>query len=302
MCFNELVVQRAEMLGSQQSKYGGTRLKGVMAEGTKVQPLVSVITAVHNGQQYLTGCLESVLCQDYPNIEHIVLDGGSTDGTLELLQHYDGRIALWRSEPDEGMYSAWNKGLLEARGEWICFLGVDDELLPGAIRAYMELAARNSQAEYLSSKIKVIHSTGYWKFAGSPWTWKQFSKFMCTVHPGSMHRRSLFQRLGNYDTSYRIVADYELLLRARHQLKAAYMPAVTVMMRAEGVSATRMMLREKARAKVATGGRSKVLAGLELWIDNAKYLLRPLHYALGGIVARVRDRMRGNQSSTSLDR
>lgn len=251
-----------------------------------------MITAVYNGRQYLAGCLESVLCQDYPNIEHIVLDGGSTDGTIDLLRQYDDRIALWKSERDSGMYSAWNKGILEAHGEWICFLGADDEFLPGAVSAYMELAGKNPHAQYLSSKIRVVHSTGYTKTAGTPWTWKQFSKFMCTVHPGSMHRRSLFQQLGNYDTSYRIVGDYELLLRARERLRAAFMPNITVIMRAEGMSGTREALREKALAKVATGGRSKWLSSLELKVDNAKYLLRPLHYVLGGVVARLRERGR----------
>lgn len=204
--------------------YGGKRLKGIVAEGSADQPLVTVVTAVYNGQTYIAGCLESVLRQDYPNIEHIVLDGASSDETVEVLRQYEERIALWRSEPDQGIYYAWNKALLEARGEWICFLGVDDEFLPGAVSEYMALAAKNPQAEYLSSRARRIHSSGYERTIGWPWTWKKFSKAMCTPHVGSMHHRSLFQRLGTYDTSYRIVADYELLLRARQELKTAYMP------------------------------------------------------------------------------
>jgi len=249
-------------------------------------PLVTVITAVLNGVGTINNCIESVVRQDYPNIEHIVLDGGSSDGTIDVLRQCDDRIALWRSEPDRGIYDAWNKGLLEARGEWICFLGADDEFLPGAVSAYMALAAKNPQAEYLSSKVKVLHSSGYVRILGSPWTWRNFSKAMCTFHVGNMHRRSLFDRLGMYDTSYRIVADYELLLRARDQLNTAYMPVITAIMRAGGVSGTRKALEETARAKVETGGRSKVLAAVELHMANAKYLLRPLRSALGGIVAR----------------
>jgi glycosyltransferase involved in cell wall biosynthesis len=257
------------------SKSGGTRLKGISAESGTDQPLVTIVTAVFNGQPFLAGCLESVLSQDYPNIEHIVLDGGSSDGTIDVLRQYDDRIALWRSEPDHGIYDAWNKALLEARGEWICFLGADDQFLPGAVSAYMALAASSPQAEFLSSRVRVIHSTGYERILGCAWTWRKFSRGMCTPHVGSMHRRSLFRRLGTYDTSYRIVADYELLLRARNQLNAAYMPVITVNMRAGGISTTRIALDEQARAKMAAGGRNRALATLEMYLEKAKTVLHP---------------------------
>jgi glycosyltransferase involved in cell wall biosynthesis len=265
---------------------GGTRLHRTTSFEVRKMPLVTVITAVLDGVGTMKHCIESVLGQDYPNIEHIVLDGGSSDGTVDVLRQYDDRIALWRSEPDLGIYDAWNKALTEARGEWISFLGADDEFLPGAVSAYMELAAKNPHAEYLSSKVKMIHPSGYVRILGSPWTWRRFSKNMCTLHVGSMHRRTLFDRLGRYDTSYRIVADYELLLRAREQLKTAYMPVATAVMKAGGVSGSRKTLEETARAKVQTGGRNRMLAAVELHIANAKYLLRPLRSAVGGMVAR----------------
>jgi glycosyltransferase involved in cell wall biosynthesis len=254
--------------------FGGKRLKGDAAEGNADQPLVTVITAVYNGQPYVAGCLESVLHQDYPNIEHIVLDGGSSDGTVDVLRKYEDRLALWKSEPDHGIYDAWNKGLAEARGEWICFLGADDELLPDAINAYMVLAARNPNAEYLCSRVKLVDPSGYQKIIGGPWKWREFSKLMCTAHVGSMHRRSLFDRLGTYDVSYRIVADYEFLLRAQRRLNTAFMPVETAMMRGGGVSGSSRALKEAERAKIASGGRSKVLAAMELQMSRIKYTLR----------------------------
>ena len=238
----------------------------------------------------MAGCLESVLRQDYPNIEHIVIDGGSSDGTLEVLKQYEDRIALWRSEPDKGIYDSWNKALLEARGEWICFLGVDDEFLPGAVDAYMTLAASNPQAEYLSSRVRIVHATGYVRILGCPWTWRKFAKAMCAPHVGTMHRRSLFQRLGNYDTSYRIVADYELLLRARETLCTAHMRVITVMMRAGGVSCASIALDEAARAKIATGGRNKALSNVELYMEKCISLIRPpVRYVLARIRAILRN-------------
>jgi len=266
---------------------GGKRLRGIFAESRVDQPLVTVITVVYNGQKYMAGCLESVLRQDYTNIEHIVLDGGSNDGTVDVLREYDESIGLWRSEPDGGVYYAWNKALTEARGDWICFLGVDDEFLPGAISAYMALAAKNPQAEYLSSRIKWVHSSSYQRIRGRPWRWRNFT--MHTPHVGSMHRRSLFDRLGAYDTSYRIVADYELLLRGGSQLNTAYMPVITVMMRGGGISSTCgfKALEEAVRAQTTTGGRNKMLAMMNLRVQKAKLALRPLLYALGRMRSRV---------------
>jgi glycosyltransferase involved in cell wall biosynthesis len=265
---------------------GGNRLRGVLAQSSVDLPLVTVITAVFNGRPFVAGCLESVLQQDYTNIEHIVLDAGSTDGTLDVLRQYDNRIALWKSEPDKGIYDAWNKGLVEARGDWICFLGIDDEFLPGAVKAYMALAAKHTEAEYLSSRVRWVHPSGYVRTRGAPWAWPEFLRWMCSAHPGSMHRASLYERFGSYDPSFGSAADYELLLRARGSLRTAYLPRVTVMMRGGGMTDNRAVLADSHRAKVTTGGRNAILAAMELGIANAKYLLRPLRRAFGRIAVR----------------
>jgi len=265
------------------SKCGGKRMTGVLMQSSAGLPLVSVITAVFNGQPYIAECLESVLKQDYPNIEHVVLDGGSTDGTLDVLRQYDDRIVFWKSEPDKGVYDAWNKALSEARGEWICFLGADDEFLPGAISAYMALAVRHPEAEYLNSRERWVHSDGYERTRGRRWTWPGILRQMCMAHVGSMHRRSLFDRLGIYDSSFGTAADYELLLRARGSLKTAYMPNITVTMRAGGMTESRASLADATRAKIVTGGRNTMLAKMEYCIANAKFMLRPLHRAAGRI-------------------
>jgi glycosyltransferase involved in cell wall biosynthesis len=243
-------------------------------------PLVSVITAVLNGKHQISRCIESVRAQDYQNIEHIVYDGNSSDGTVELLRQYDDRIDLWRSESDKGVYDAWNKALADVRGDWICFLGSDDEFLPGAVSSYMALAAEFSRAEYLSSEVKWVHPSGYQRIYGAAWNWGKFAKFMCTAHVGSMHRRTLFERLGKFDISYRTAADYEFLLRAGCELNSAYMPVLTVVMRAGGISDSLKALDEQARAKILTGGRSKLIAAFERHIARTKFFIRPLRAAL----------------------
>ena len=269
-------LQEVSVEGAVVRLRGGTRLKGAVAEGSKDLPLVTVITAVLNMRLYIAGCLESVLQQDYPNIEHIVIDGGSSDGTVDVLREYDDRIGLWTSKPDRGLYDAWNIALPDARGEWICFIGADDELLPGAVSAYMALAAKNPEAEYLSSFVRMVHHSGYERFFGRPWKWKEFSRWMSVAHPGSMHRRSLLERLGKFDLSFGGVDDYEYLLRAGDGLKAAYMPVETAIFRMGGGSDKLNALADATRAKIFVGGRNALLATLELWIATVRFYLRPL--------------------------
>ena len=265
------------------SSSGGKRMKGILAENVPGAPLVTVITAVFNGKSYLARCIESILSQDYPNLEHIIMDGGSTDGTLDVLRDYDDRVAFWQSSPDDGVYDAWNKGLQLARGEWIAFLGSDDEYLPEAVTAYMEIARRTPQADYVSSRIKWLQPSGHSITMGGSWQWPLFSRYMCSAHVGSMHNRRLFDSYGCFDTSYRITGDYEFLLRPRAALRTAFLPMVTVCMRAGGVSDSTMALREASRAKVQTGGLPRRTALFDLGVGLLKYRLRShLHFTLRG--------------------
>jgi glycosyltransferase involved in cell wall biosynthesis len=234
---------------------------------------VSIITAVYNAAPTLAFCLESVIAQDYPDIEHILMDGASTDGSVDILKHYDEHI-LWRSEPDKGIYDAWNKALALATGEWIAFLGADDILLPGAVRLYMSAAAKNPGAEYICSHVRLLYPSGDTKIIGQPWSWPSFQHRMTTAHVASMHRRSLFQTYGQYDASYKIVGDYELLLRPGSALKAHFIPVVTAVMRTGGASDSFRSLEEAERAKVMTGGRHRSLARWDLFVAKLKLFVR----------------------------
>jgi glycosyltransferase involved in cell wall biosynthesis len=264
---------------------GGQRLKGILAQSTTDLPLVTVVTAVYNGQPHVAGCLESVLTQDYPNIEHIIVDGGSTDGTLDVLRSREDRIALWVSGSDCGVFDAWNKGLDLANGEWITFLGADDIYLPGAISTYVDLARNNPEAEFLSSRAKLDHPTGYSPIFGDPWAWPRFGTAMSTIHVGTMHHRSLFERLGRFDRTYRIAGDYEFMLRAKDTLKTAFTPEVTVVMRAGGLSDSTAGLHEARRAKVENGIRTRLVAEFELRRAITRFHLRQLYLKLYATLA-----------------
>lgn len=239
-------------------------------------PLVTIITATFNAAKTLEDTLKSVRDQDYPNIEHVIIDGGSRDGTQEIIRKNGSTIGFWLSEPDVGIYDAWNKGLRHAKGAWIAFLGADDQLLPGAVTAYMEIAKENPEAEFLSSRVRRLFFSKRPRVVGSPFVWSQFRRSMTVAHPGSMHKRSLFERLGNFDLNYRIVGDYELILRSKGRLRTAFLPRVTVEMMAGGVSDSRAALFEAYKAKRLSGGLPSWKALFDLMIALLKYSLRPL--------------------------
>ena len=272
---------------------GGTRLHQSATHDKRNGPLVSVITAVFNGAGTIKECIESVLSQDYPHIEYIVVDGGSTDGTIEVLREYETRIALWISEPDGGVYDAWNKALDLAHGEWITFLGADDKFFPGAISEYLHLAQRNPLANLLTSRARLHHPSGYSPEFGGLWSWPRAGKAMPSVHVGAMHHRSIFAKHGQFDATYRIAGDYEFLLRARKDLHAAFMPTVTVAMGAGGLSDSTAGLLEAKRAKLKNKIRRLPLAEIEFRALALRFHLRKMVIKIASLMKLFPDSQNG---------
>src|SRR5690606_6109403 len=136
------------------------------------------------------------------------------------------------SEPDDGIYDAWNKGLEHARGEWIAFLGADDAYTDSALEAYVHLLNQHggTTIEYVSSRIHLVSNDKTIRAVGQPWRWKTFRKYMNVAHVGSIHHRSLFERFGHYDLQYRVCGDYEFLLRPGAALRTLFLDDVTVKM------------------------------------------------------------------------
>ena len=147
---------------------GGTRLKGEFAEGSADQPLVTVVTAVLNGQPYVQGCLESVLRQDYPNIEHILVDGGSSDGTVDVLRRIrrPGRTVDERTE--RGIVRRMEQGSSRCPRRVDMFHRYRRRAAARCGDAYMALAARNPEAEYLNSLVRMVNYSGYERTFGGP--------------------------------------------------------------------------------------------------------------------------------------
>lgn len=212
---------------------------------------ISVITAVRNNGDTIAAALDSVLAQTHPDIELIVVDGASTDGTLHVLQQYRPQLAVLVSEPDLGIYDALNKGLARASGEVIGFLHADDLLADSGVLARIATAfAAGADGVYgdllYVSKPDPSRVVRYWR--SQPFSPDLPGTGWMPAHPTLYLRRSVYQRHGNFDTRFRIAADYDFMLRVLTDptLQLYYEPSVLVRMRVGGVSnrSLRNMLRK----------------------------------------------------------
>ncbi|MBC2732254.1 MAG: glycosyltransferase [Thiobacillus sp.] len=234
---------------------GGLRLKGKRTEPTLAKPLITIITSTYNAAEHLPTALKSIREQTYDNVELIVVDGGSRDGTLDILRENEDVIDYWISEPDKGIYDAWNKGLRLAQGEWICFLGADDRLMPDAIESMVTCTLTSQRSlEFVSGRVKLFRDGKAGRTIGRPWNWPEFRRYMCVAHTGAMHRSSYFKHYGEFDTLYRISGDYEILLRAGSNLRAGFVDKVLTHAVLGGVSnREKAVFRENLRAKLSNG-------------------------------------------------
>lgn len=181
-------------------------------------PKISVIVAVYNGSATLCRCLKSIFSQSYNNYEIIVMDGGSKDGTVKILQENANRIDYWESTPDRGIYHAWNKALRHAKGDWVCFLGSDDffwnnEVLKNLIPGLK--VATNDSVRLVYGRVASVNKNGEVKnLLGVPFNRiNSVLAHQMPPHPGLLHSSLLFREHGTFDESFRIAGDYELLLR-----------------------------------------------------------------------------------------
>ena len=203
---------------------------------------ISVITAVFNAKDTIADAIESVLSQDFADVELVVIDGASTDGTRELLDSYRDRIDVFVSEPDKGIYEALNKGVRHATGDVVGFLHADDlfensKVLSRIAEAFSDgkIGAAYGDLVYVSKYApnKVIR---YWKSGAYSET--SLKHGWMPPHPTFYTRRSVYQEHGGFDTSFRIAADYDCMLRfiGQHKVKCAYLPQTIVRMRVGGES------------------------------------------------------------------
>lgn len=180
-------------------------------------PLVSVITPSFNQGNFIRETIESVLQQDYPNVEHIVIDGGSTDGTLAILQQYSqlGERFRFVSEPDRGQSHAINKGLAMARGEIIGWLNSDDTYLPGAIRKAVHTLQQHPDWAMVHGKGYIINDRGHVirPYQVEPVDYKRLYSGCPVCQPTAFIRKQVFQQVGGVEEELQFCMDYDLWIR-----------------------------------------------------------------------------------------
>jgi glycosyltransferase involved in cell wall biosynthesis len=209
------------------------------------QPLISIIMAVYNGEKYIEQAMLSVLNQTYSNIEFIIIDGGSTDGTVGIVKKYNHRLHYWISEKDSGVYNAWNKGLAKATGNWISFVGADDFLYNNTVieDSIKDLNhAISNGTRYVYGKVNLLTASGERVIAvwGDDWATskKNIFRYMSVTHCGAFHHKEMFTEHGVFDETFRITGDYEFLLREFSKgHDALFIDRTIAVMHAGGLSA-----------------------------------------------------------------
>jgi len=204
---------------------------------------VSIITICYNREATIGKAIESVLNQDYPNIEYLVIDGNSNDGTTAIIQSYADKISTFISEPDKGMYDALNKGLQLATGDIIGLMHSDDEFYDGTVVSQIVAAFQNNQNTagvygdgiYVSNDAeeRIIRDR-----IGGAYSLKRVQSGWLPLHPTVYLKRTVMEKYGFYNLDFKIASDTELLLRYlyKYKIKMIYLNSYFVKMRMGGLS------------------------------------------------------------------
>lgn len=216
---------------------------------------ISIITVTLNSEKYLQDCITSVKNQDYKNIEHIIVDGKSTDGTVAIIQKNKDHIFNWISETDRGMYDAINKGISLATGEIIGILNSDDILASDDVIEKIAYCFTNSGIDSLYGDLVFVNPenvsviTRSWK--GISYDRSRFNYGWMPAHPTFYMRRSVTNKYGLYENHYYSAADYEFMARYlfKHKISSLYLPMMIVKMRSGGVSNGNLKRRLRANRR-----------------------------------------------------
>lgn len=201
---------------------------------------VSIVTTTYNSAATVKDTLESVAGQSYDNIEHIIIDGESTDDTLDIVRAFP-HVAQVISEPDKGIYDAMNKGIRYAGGDVLLFLNSDDYLASPYIIELMVYQKDKSQVQSIYADLDYVSTDTtkiVRKWRSGKYDAGRFLYGWMPPHPTFMAERQLFEQFGGFNTNLRSAADYELMLRFlyKNKVSSAYLPKVAIKMRVGGLS------------------------------------------------------------------
>ena len=182
-------------------------------------PLISIVTVVYNGEKYLEDSIKSVLNQSYKNIEYIIIDGGSTDGTLGIIRKYEKYISYWVSEPDKGQSDALNKGFKKSTGSILAWLNADDYFLPDAFNKFVQVFAKKSEYDFYYTNFLWVNKNKEIIKTIKPY--KYYSYFLnlfygCYIPTsGSFFKKSFFEKAGYLNHNFKYKMDTDIFERSR---------------------------------------------------------------------------------------
>ena len=209
-----------------------------------IAPKISILVATWNCSYLLTDFLRSLESQSARDWELLILDNCSSDGLPELIRQYQfenpDQSIQYSSQPDVGIYDAWNRGIELAQGAYLCFIGADDAFVSShSLQQLLDLTI--SSAELITCRNSYYSSDGlFLRDWGSPWRWRRMRESMNIAHPGMLVRRDLFERFGLFDASFKICGDYEWFLRLPAALIATHSQSSILKIVQAGVSHTKI--------------------------------------------------------------
>lgn len=246
---------------------------------------ISLITVVYNGEKYLKNCIQSIIAQDYTDIEYIVIDGGSTDGSLNIIEQYKDHIQHFISEKDEGMYDALNKGIKMATGEVVGILNADDMLASADVISTVANCFSTQNPDAVYGNLNYIHPLKtkkiVRKWISKPVTTTGIILGWMPAHPTFYVKRVLFETCGNYSLNYDSAADYELMVRFlyKYHIKALFLNKLMVNMRTGGISNASLKHRYKALVNdyKALKANKVPLPGLTIFLKKISKIAQFIH-------------------------
>lgn len=213
---------------------------------------VSIITVTYNSEKYLEDCIQSVIKQEYPNIEYLIIDGKSTDETLNIIQKHSGFITKFISENDNGMYDAINKGMQMATGDIIGVLHSDDVFAGNGVVSAVVEAFKANKVDAVYGDLNYVYAEDiskiYRNWKGKIFHRRLFHKGWMPAHPAFYFKKELLEKYGNYKIEFKSAADYELMARYlyKHRVPAIYIPELMILMRRGGMSNSNIKKRIQA--------------------------------------------------------